>query len=135
MSVVAVILLTYCTLTPAISSTIEDFNNDHCYSNSKLNNYTACNNDSSCPTWFYCQSTTCQCGARYYGMIACSEAIGRAAVSNCHCVTYDNITKATQVGSCYYNCENTARKTLYDRVYHPLPRNPTELTVNRRGHS
>ena len=66
-------------------------------------------------------------------MIACDEATGRAAVSNCHCMTYDNVTKETQVGSCYYNCENTAHKTLYDRVYHPLPMNPTELTAEICG--
>ena len=65
-------------------------------------------------------------------MIACDEATGRAAVSNCHCVTYDNVTKETQVGSCYYNCENTARKTLYDRVY-SLPIDPLELTANVCG--
>ena len=40
-----------------------------------------------------------------------------------------NETKETQVGSCNYNCENTAHKTLYDRVYHPLPENPTELNA------
>ena len=66
-------------------------------------------------------------------MIACDETTGRAAVSDCHCVTYDNVTKETQVGSCYYNCENTAHKTLYDRVYHPLPVNPTELTTKICG--
>ena len=55
------------------------------------------------------------------------------AVSDCHCVTYDNVTKETQVGPCYYNCMNTAHKTLYDRVYHPLPKNPTELTAKTCG--
>ena len=60
-------------------------------------------------------------------MILCDETTGRTAVSNCHCVTYDNETKETHVGSCYYNCENTAHNSLYDRVYHPLPTNPTKL--------
>ena len=95
----------------------------------------SCNDNSSCPTWFYCNTETnrCQCGESYYGMIACDEATGRAAVSDCHCVTYDNVTKETQVGSCYYNCENTVHKTLYDRVYHPLPMDPTELTAKVCG--
>ena len=66
-------------------------------------------------------------------MIACDEATGRAAVSNCHCVTYDNVTKETQVGSCYYNCDNTTHNTLYDRVYHSLPIDPFELTANVCG--
>ena len=57
-------------------------------------------------------------------MIWCNEALGTAAVLNCHCVTYNTDTNDTQVGSCFYNCENTAKRTLYDRIYHPLPRNP-----------
>ena len=66
-------------------------------------------------------------------MIACDEHAGRAAVSNRHYVTYDNVTKETQVGSCYYNCEKLAHKTLYDRVYHLLPKNQTELTAESCG--
>ena len=33
----------------------------------------------------------------------------------------------------YYNCENIAHKTLYDRVYHPLPIDPSESTVTICG--
>ena len=66
-------------------------------------------------------------------MIACDEHAEKATVSNCHCVTYDNVTKDTQVGSCYYNCEKLAHKTLYDRVYHLLPKNQTELTAKTCG--
>ena len=85
-----------------------------------------CADNSSCPTWFYCNTSTkkCQCGETHHGMISCSEALGIAAVLSCHCVTYNTDTNETQVGPCYYNCENTAKKTMYDRVYHPLPRNP-----------
>ena len=128
MSRVSFILLTCCiTATFSIS---DEFSKAYCNFTVEFNNYT-CNDDSSCSTWFYCNTETnrCQCGEGYHKMIVCDEATGRAAVSNCHCVTYDNVTKQTQVGSCYYNCENTAHKTLYDRVYHPLPMNPTELTA------
>ena len=85
-----------------------------------------CTDNSSCPTWFYCNPNTskCHCGPSHHGMIWCVEKIGTAAVSNCHCVTYDNETSDTHVGSCYYNCENTAQMTMYDRVYHPLPPHP-----------
>ena len=123
------ILLT-CSLT-AITSVRVEFG---CNYTTESNSYT-CKDDSSCPTWFYCNNETgkCQCGEGYDRMIACDEATGRAAVSNCHCVTYDNVTKETQVGSCYYNCENTAHKTLYDRVYHPLPINPSKSTVTICG--
>ena len=85
-----------------------------------------CADDSYCPTWFFCNTSTrrCQCGETHHGMIKCAEALGTAAVLNCHCVTYDTDTNETQVGPCYYNCENTAKKTMYDQIYHPLPRNP-----------
>ena len=44
-------------------------------------------------------------------------------------VTVQPMTNETQVGSCYYNCENIAHKILYNRVYHPLPKSPTKLTA------
>ena len=132
MSRVSFILLTCCTT--ATLSFSDEFSKAYYNFTVESNNYT-CNDDSSCPTWFYCNTETsrCQCGEGYHRMIVCDEATGRAAVSNCYCMTYDNVTKETQVGSCYYNCENTAHKTLYDRVYHPLPMNPTELTAKICG--
>ena len=127
-----IILITFCI--SAASTINEEFSEAHCNFTVESNNYT-CYEDNSCPTWFYCNTETnrCQCGEGYNRMIACNEATGRAAVSNCHCVTYDNITMETQFGSCYYNCENTAHKTLYDRVYHPLPTNPIQLTAKICG--
>ena len=96
--------------------------------------YPHCNNDSACPTWFICNSQNiCECGNEHSYEVVCDIERGEAAVLDCHCVTYDNVTKQTQVGSCYYNCENTAHKTLYDRVYHPLPIDPIESTVKVCG--
>ena len=135
MSGVTFILLYIITGLTTISSIKDDFGEAYYKYTAESNSYT-CTNDSACPTWFYsCNTETgkCQCGKGYHRMIACDEATGRAAVSNCHCVTYDNVTKETQVGSCYYNCENTAHKILYDRVYHPLPMNATELVANVCG--
>ena len=125
----SLLLVTYCITLITSGNDSENVGKYRIDFSVESNNYT-CNDNSSCPTWFYCNTETnrCQCGESYYGMIACDEATGRAAVSGCHCVTYDNDTKDTQIGSCYYNCENTAHKTLYNRVYHPLPKNPTELT-------
>ena len=123
------VLLTLCIT--IVSSIINmEYEKSHCNYTTVSINYT-CVDDSSCPTWFDCntESNRCECGEDHHGMIRCDEAIGRAFVSNCHCVTYDSETKETQVGSCYYNCENTTHKTLYDRVYHPLPENPTELNT------
>ena len=101
-----------------------------CNYTSEFNDYN-CTDDSYCPTWFRCNtaSNKCVCGESYHGMIECHEETGRAAVSNCHCVTYDFDTMETVVGSCYYNCENVAHKSLYDRAYHPLPLNPRKLNT------
>ena len=96
---VTFILLT-CSLT-SIASVSDKMDEVYCNYTAESNSYT-CKDDSSCPTWFfYCNTETgkCQCGEGYHRMIACDEATGRAAVSNCHCVTYDNVTKETQVGS------------------------------------
>ena len=98
-------------------------NEYYCNFTRESNNY-YCTDDLSCPTWFSCNTETnkCQCGKTHHGMIRCHDRLGTAAVSNCHCVTYD---QDTQVGSCYYNCENTVHRTMYDRVYHHLPLNST----------
>ena len=120
----SLLLVTYCIT--FITSGNGNVGKYHIDFSVESNSYTR-NDDSSCPTWFYCNTRTsrCQCGESYNGMKACDEATGRAAVSDCHCVTYDD---GTQVGPCYYNCKKTAHKTLYDRIYHPLPKNPTKLT-------
>ena len=89
----------------AIASVSDKIDEAYCNYTAESNSYT-CKDDSACPTWFYCNTEIgkCQCGEGYHRMIACDEATGRAAVSNCHCVTYDNVTKETHIGSCYYNC-------------------------------
>ena len=126
--------VTFILLTCSLTSNASVTDKFGCNYTAESNSYT-CRDDSSCPTWFYCNTEIgkCQCGEGYDRIITCDEATGRAAVSNCHCVTYDNVTKETQVGSCYYNCENTAHKTLYDRVYHPLPIDPKKSTVKICG--
>ena len=131
-TVISILLLvTYCIT--FIASVNEKFGKSHCDFTVESNHYT-CNDDSSCTTWFYCNTETsrCQCGG-YHGMIVCDEATGRAAVSECHWVTYNNVTKETLVGSCYYNCENNVHKALYDRVYHTLPKNLTEPKFNAKN--
>ena len=104
------LILLACSLTAALSTNYFAIGEVSSVYGEAYCNYTAdsesisyiCKDDSSCPTWFYCNTETgkCQCGEGYHRMIACNEATGRAAVSNCHCVTYDNVTKETQVGSC-----------------------------------
>ena len=91
-----------------------------------------CSDDSSCPTWFRCntEKNKCVCGRGHHGMVHCKADKGRVALSNCHCMTFDNKTKDTVVGACFYNCENTTHKKLYDEIYHPLPIN-AQLDLNQ----
>ena len=99
-----------------------------CNYTTEVNEYN-CTDDRFCPTWFRCNTETnkCECGESYHGMIKCHKKTGRVAVSNCHCVTYELHTMETVAGSCYYNCENVANRTLYDRAYHPLPKDPSKV--------
>ena len=124
------LLATYLALANSATVTSTPLSNSTEEHDSPINDHVkidlGCADDSSCPTWFLCNTSTkrCQCGESHHGMIRCNKELGTAAVLNCHCVTYDTDTNETQVGPCYYNCENTAKKTMYDRVYHPLPRDP-----------
>ena len=91
-------------------------------------NINSCSNHNKCPTWFTCDSNkTCQCGDSHDGKIACDDKRFITAVLDCNCVTYDEISGSTFVGSCFYNCGNLKKKK--DLVYHHLPMKP-ELLIS-----
>ena len=98
-----------------------------------------CTDDTSCPTWNYCSSGSCQCGEKHHGIIQCSNGESRiSAVLDCNCVTYDEDTGFTFVGACFYNCAHVV--ITADTVYHILPEKPKELVnssvcswFNRKG--
>ena len=102
---------------------------------------TQCINDSSCPTWFTCNiHNNCQCGNEHYGIIACDDKKWKSAILDCHCATYDEDTRSTFAGSCFYNCENHHSRTKNDLVYYPLPKKADMLSnksvctyFNRKG--
>ena len=80
-----------------------------------------CIGDSTCPTWFICTSqNNCQCGSRHKGEIMCEQSHYSSCVLDCYCVTYDDDTQMTHLGSCFYNCHNNAK-------YSSLPNNPKQL--------
>ena len=82
-----------------------------------------CNNDAQYPTWFICDSgKTCQCGEGHNSAVVCDVNHLKSALMDCHCMTYINETKATYLGSCYYNCMN-------ENIYRLLPKNP-RLLIN-----
>ena len=77
-----------------------------------------CSHDSECPTWFTCNSSSmCQCGNKQDHAIACDDKLQSSAVLECYCVTYDNKSRSTYLGLCFYNCDNY-KKT--GSVYQPL---------------
>ena len=66
-----------------------------------------CTHDSECPTWFTCNSSSmCQCGDMQNHAVACDEKLLMSAVLNCYCVTYDNKSRSTFLGLCFYNCDS-----------------------------
>ena len=89
-----------------------------------------CSNDSTCPTWFTCNSDNkCQCENSANDGIICNYEKLLSALMVCYCVTFDKENGSTFVGSCFYNCEhfNATIKNDVRRVYHYLPRNPEKL--------
>ena len=90
-----------------------------------------CSNDSTCPTWFICNSDkNCQCGNGHNDVIVCDNENLISTVLDCHCMTYDEESGSTFVGSCFYNCNNYISVKDKDIVYHQLPKKP-EMLINR----
>ena len=92
--------------------------------------YVHCSNDSTCPTWFTCNSDNkCQCENSANDGIICDNDKLLSAQLVCYCVTYNEESRSTYVGSCFYNCENFNATIKNDlrRIYHYLPRNPEKL--------
>ncbi len=83
--------------------------------------------DMLCPPWFICATTgKCTCGPDLKGDIGCSEETMTSAVSNCRCVTYDELNATTFAGFCFYNCK-IAVLNDFQGVYRRLPRNASQL--------
>ena len=94
-----------------------------------LGNTNHCSNDSICPTWFTCNAKKrCQCDSRRTTAIRCDNEVQSSAVLNCNCVTYDNESKSTYVGACFYNCLTS--RPSYDSYIRELPENPETLINN-----
>ena len=88
-----------------------------------------CSNDSICPTWFTCNDEKrCQCDSRRTMAIRCDNQAQISAVLNCNCVTYDNESKSTYVGACFYNCITSGPSNHLS--IRKLPENPVMLINN-----
>ena len=81
-----------------------------------------CTNDSTCPTWFTCNAgKRCQCDRGHTAAIIYDDQAQFSAVLNCYCVTYDNESKSTYAGPCFYNC------LMCSSSLHTLPKYPKTL--------
>ena len=77
-----------------------------------------CNNDSTCPTWFTCNSqNSCQCGDEHDYAVVCDNKLGESAVLDCHCVTHERNSGSTYLGLCFYNCQNSNIEKDRDITY------------------
>ena len=87
-----------------------------------------CSNDSTCPTWFTCNAEKrCQCDKRFPDRIICDDRAQVSAVLLCNCVTYDNESKSTSIGSCFYYCQQPAS---IHKIVVELPSKPENLINN-----
>ena len=60
---------------------------------------THCSNDSTCPTWFICNSEkSCQGENGRNNVILCNNERFISAILDCNCVTYDGKSGSTFVG-------------------------------------
>ena len=106
------------------------FNGD---TQSSITKQTNCSTDSMCPTWFTCESDrSCKCENSSNDAVVCDNAKQISAFLDCHCVTYDEKTRSTYVGACFFTCEHLrdANKNDSHAVYHYLPRTPKILVNN-----
>ena len=89
--------------------------------------FTNCSHNSECPTWFTCNSSSiCQCGNGHNSAVACDEESLSSAVLDCYCVTYDEESKFTYLGSCFYNTDDHRHTGT---VYKKLP-TTAEMLIN-----
>ena len=51
-----------------------------------------------------CNGKVSVCGNEHRDKILCDNGAHTSAVINCNCVTYNNATKSTYAGGCFYNC-------------------------------
>ena len=86
-----------------------------------------CSNDSTCPTWFMCNSDKkCTCDKGKTDAVICDNEKMVSAMLDCHCVTYDAQSRSTFAGSCFYNCEDSNPAAQHD-IFQKLPRKREKL--------
>ena len=111
------------------SAELESTNPDSTSAVSVSGNDNHCSNDSTCPTWFTCNSEKrCQCDRGHRTAIICDNQAQVSAILNCNCVTYDIGSKFTYAGPCFYNCLMSSSSPFVH--IEELPKNPKALINN-----
>ena len=94
-----------------------------------------------CPTWFVSwsnQTGDCKCGVQKFSslvVVKCDEYSDKTMLLSGYCMTHNESTDVTVVGSCPYN----SHKTDYRELYVKLPQNVSHLNefmcggLNRTG--
>ena len=90
---------------------------------------------SSCPTWFYYNNVTCECGGQFGGAIHCNQQEMTAEIADGFCAT------STEQEGLYYagHCPFRHTENNTDRVYSEMPSDPDLLNdtmcgpYNRKG--
>ena len=80
--------------------------------------------DDSCPTWHLWNNKTKECtcqGLKKH--VICNQANKTVSLAYGYCMTFDNETKETHVGKCYY----TVFSRYNDSWYQVLPKDPIDL--------
>ena len=104
------------------------------YSNSSRVNLCDVNQFNSCPPGMFCKDGYCKCGWHPHKAISCNGS-NSSSVIHCYCVTFDEETNATLIGSCIYNCGHLYNNSI---LYSPLPKSIHQLnkacdSLNRTG--
>jgi hypothetical protein len=106
----------------------QETNHNHDVTKPTNDSHSHCINDSSCPTWFICNSqNSCQCGDEHNYAVACDAKREVSAILDTYCVTYDRKSGSTYLGQCFFNVQNGDVPNKLDSVYSQLPRNPKDL--------
>ena len=98
--------------------------------------------DDLCPTWHVLNSTsgTCSCQSLRKWVIRCNQLTQKVNLARGFCMTFDNGTGTTDVGSCPYTQFDQQHEGLQKNGYIELPSHPLNLSEfmcgfwNREGY-
>ena len=78
----------------------------------------------TCPTWFVPSNNTCKCGSTVGGtLVKCLENQNQSLLLAGFCMTYNDSTGVTVVGSCPFNYH----PPVVQQVYIKLPKDVSKL--------